>query len=111
MKNSFDFANIYLTGSNGGIVTIRPVDIYYLEEIDGGTIVHLVNGGSQADIFVRQTPGRIKQKVNNLAKRQDKEHELMEEEAKKKAQENFFDKYPKTKAMFQQEVEEMGKAN
>ena len=109
MKNSFDFANIYLTGSNDGIVTIRPVDIYYLEEVDGGTLVHLVNNGSQADVFVKQTPGRIKQKVNNLAKRQDRDHALMEEEAKKKAQENFFDKYPKTKAMFQQESAELNK--
>lgn len=108
MKNTFDYTHMYLTGTNGGLVVINPIDILCLEQVDQGTIVSLAKSGFNYQLCVKQTPGRIKQKVNNLAARQDKEHKAMEEEAALKAKTSFFDKYPKTKAMFQAECAELG---
>lgn len=108
MKNTFDYTHMYLTGTNGGLVVINPIDILAVVEEDKGTLITLARSGVSMDVWVKQTPGRIKQKVNNLAARQDKEHKRMEEEAKVAAQERFFDKYPKTKAMFQAECAELG---
>lgn len=108
MKNTFDYTHMYLTGTNGGLVVINPIDILAIVEEDKGTLISLARGGVSDDVWVKQTPGRIKQKVNNLAARQDKEHKAMEEEAALKAKTSFFDKYPKTKAMFQAECAELG---
>lgn len=108
MKNTFDYTHMYLTGTNGGLIAINPIDILAVVEEDNKTVVTIARSGVAVDVEVKQTPGRIKQKVNNLAARQDKEHKRMEEEAKVAAQERFFDKYPKTKAMFQAECAELG---
>lgn len=108
MKNTFDYTHMYLTGTNGGLVVINPIDILAVVEEDKGTLITLAHNGVSMDVWVKQTPGRIKQKVNNLAARQDKEHKAMEEEAAIKAKTSFFDKYPKTKAMFQAECAELG---
>ena len=109
MKNAFDYGNIYLTGDNGGTVVLHPTDILLLKEEDGGTIVTLAKAGVKAEVKVKQTPGRIKQKVNNLARKQEIQQRMMEAEAKAKAQESFFSKFPKTKAMFQEESAELNK--
>ena len=108
IKDVFGFANITLTGTNGGIVTLCPTDILCLAQEDNHTVVTLAKEGFCFNVIVKQTPGRIKQKANNLAAKQDKLHQQMEEEARIKAKEGFFDKYPKTKAMFQAECAELG---
>ena len=108
IKDVFGFANITLTGTNNGIVTINPNDILSLYQEDKHTVVTLAKAGVKCELCVKQTPGRIKQKANNLAAKQERIHQQMEEEARVKAQENFFDKYPKTKAMFQAECAELG---
>ena len=111
IKDVFGFGNITLTGLNGGVVTLNPNDILYIEEMDFGSVVHLAKAGFSVPVEVKQTPGRVKQKANNLAAKQEKIHQQMEEEAKAKAQQGFFDKYPKTKAMFEQESAELNKVN
>lgn len=109
IKDVFGYGNITLTGTNGGVVNLNPNNIVYLQQEDTHTKIGLSMGGNFCVILeVKQTPGRIKQKSNNLAAKQDKYHKQMEEEAKIEAQQNFFDKYPKTKAMFQAECAELG---
>ena len=103
IKDVFGFANITLTGTNGGVVTVCPTDILCLAQEDNHTVVTLAKAGFCFNVIVKQTPGRIKQKANNLAARQERIHQQMEEEAKAKAQEGFFDKYPETKAAFEKE--------
>jgi len=110
IKDVFGFGNITLTGTNGGVVNLNPKNIVYLQQEDTHTKIGLSMGGNFCVIIeVKQTPGRIKQKANNLAAKQDKIHQQMEEEARAKAQEGFFDKYPKTKAVFQEESAELNK--
>ena len=108
IKDVFGYGNIILTGMNDGVITLNPNDILFVEEVDNGSVVHLGKAGYCTCIEVKQTPGRIKQKANNLAARQERIHQQMEEEARIKAKEGFFDKYPKTKAMFQAECAELG---
>lgn len=109
IKDVFGYGNITLTGTNGGIVTLNPNDILCLAQEDNYTVVTVAKAGFCFNIMVKQTPGRIKQKANNLAAKQDKIHKAMEEEARAKAQEGFFDKYPQTKATFQKESAELNK--
>lgn len=104
IKDVFGFGNITLTGTNGGIVTLNPNDIMYIEQMDFGSVVHLAKAGFSVPVEVKQTPGRIKQKANNLAAKQERIHRAMEEEARAKAQEGFFSKYPETKAAFEKET-------
>lgn len=111
IKDVFGYGNITLTGINGGVVTLNPNDIMCLEAVDEGTNVTLSKVGVSYQLCVKQTPGRIKQKANNLAAKQEKIHQQMEEEAKAKAQERFFDQYPQTKATFQKESAELNKDN
>ena len=108
IKDVFGYGNITLTGTNGGVVTVNPNDIVYLQQEDNHTCIGVARAGFCIKLEVKQTPGRIKQKANNLAAKQEKIHEAMEAEAKAKAQESFFDKYPKTKAMFEEESKELG---
>jgi len=109
IKDVFGYGNITLTGTNGGIVTLNPNDILCLAQEEEYTVVTVAKAGFCFNIMVKQTPGRIKQKANNLAAKQEKIHQQMEEEARAKAQESFFEKYPKTKATFQEESTELNK--
>lgn len=108
-KDAFGISRIFLTGTNGGAVVVNPVDILSIEEVDGGSIVTLAKSGCKVELKVKQTAGRVKQKTNNLSIKQENFHKQIEEEAKIQAQQNFFDQFPKTKAMFQSECAELGK--
>lgn len=107
IKDVFSYANITLTGTNGGVVIVKPTTILAMQELDGCTELYITLNGCMFPIKVRQTPGRIKQKINNLAAKQRLQQKEMEEQARIEAQDNFFDKYPKTKEVFKKEVEEM----
>jgi len=111
IKDVFGFGNITLTGINGGVVTLNPNDIMCLEAVDEGTQVTLSKVGVSYQLCVKQTPGRIRQKANNLAAKQERIHQQMEEEAKAKAQESFFAKYPETKAAFEKESAKLNQGN
>lgn len=111
IKDVFGFGNITLTGTNGGIVTLNPNDILCLAQEDNYTVVTVAKAGFCFNIMVKQTPGRIKQKANNLAAKQERIHQQMEEEAKAKAQESFFAKYPETKAAFEKESAKLNQGN
>ena len=106
VKDVYGIAHIKLTGTNGAPMYVNPVDIITIEGTDEGSTLWVIHGGCDFFAHCTEAPDQVITLINELADKQEQLHKEMEEEAKAKAQENFFAKYPKAKAAFQEEIKE-----
>lgn len=106
VKDVFGMSHLKLTGTDNSDIFLNAVDIKAILGLEFGSDLWVVSGGCQKEVFCKEMPLIVVDKINELADKQEKFHEELEAEAKAKAQERFFDKYPKAKAALEEEVKE-----
>lgn len=105
VKDVFGIAHIKLTSTNGAILYLNAVDIVTIEGVDEGSTLWLIHGGCDCFVHCTETPEQVIALINELANKQEEFHKQLEEEAKEKAKERFFDAHPAAKEALLKEAE------
>lgn len=109
VKDVFGLAYMKLTDTNGCPLYVKAVDIVTVNGADSGTVIWITQSGCDRMILCTEEPDKVIEAFNALSAKQDEDHEQLEAEAKAKATERFFDKFPKAKAAYLAELEEQKK--
>ena len=109
VKDVFGLAYMKVTGCDNEPIYLKAVDIVAVGGTDYGTQICLIQSGCEKEIHCTEKPEEVIALFNGLSAKQDEDHERLEEEAKAKATERFFDKFPKAKAAYLAELEEQKK--
>lgn len=109
VKDVFGLAYLKVTGCDDEPLYLKAVDIVAVNGTDFGSRVLLIQSGCKEEMHCKEKPEELIALFNGLSAKQDEDHALLEEEAKAKATERFFDKFPKAKAAYLAEVEEQKK--
>ena len=109
VKDVFGIAHIKLTGTNDAPLYLNAVDIVTISGDDVGSSLWIIHNGCDCFIHCKEKPEEVISLINELADKQEAEHTRIEEEAKAKAQESFFAKFPKAKEAYLEELKEQNK--
>jgi len=109
VKDVFGLAYMKVTGCGDEAIYFKAVDVIAVSAADYGSQIFLVQSGCEKEIHCKEKPEEVIALFNGLSAKQDEDHERLEAEAKAKATERFFDKFPKAKAAYLAELEEQKK--